>query len=527
MSYPAASYETPESYAPYQSYYDQTATTWPYTQTTYYSTASTTSTVTKDEEVPKWCFNAPSMVMTLLAVIFFMLIGSVTTLILLALGHQLSSGTTETDYLDSSIPGGGGNIHLFLSGADAQNSTDMDTPPAPSASKNPLPKTSSRRPRIGNVDEPLVCTMGAKINSTQMFPPDALCDYILYDSLYKGYTDPLLAPRGFDASLSAFVDAYPTYQATAFGVGIAHSCMSHFASALLQADSSFEPLKPFWEKEIYHYGVLDTPTVDTSEQDLLEALLSLRIVHSRTVPLRRMGNTMLSFLAAAIPNDTLADTYVRYFKQNNVPDVFIALGHYVRGDNTLPTCIIMPPTVLHRPASGHGSYQHDLTSAANGIDVVSTQRSKTKLALSVTLKGRLATGADPHLLAFQDFCISNSSMESFASYAEVCKSPDYSRREIYSSFYEATQLRHSGRSLVFSYDDRTGLSKKLCSIKAQHTSTKFGIAVFDLDYADFSGVCSTKRGPFPILHALRRVLDFFKAGHVTPGNVGDCEKQAT
>ncbi|KAL1427112.1 hypothetical protein MTO96_017719 [Rhipicephalus appendiculatus] len=369
--------------------------------------------------------------------------------------------------------------------------------------------------------------MGSKTNSTQMFPPDALCDYILYDSLYKGYTDPLRAPADFDASLRTFVDAYATYDTTAFGIGIAHSSTSYLTSALLTPGSSFEPLKPFWEKEIYHYGVLDTPTVDTREQDLLVALASLRILRSKTAPLRGMGNTVLSFLAAAVPNDTLADTYVSYFKQNNLPDVFIALGHYVRGDNTLPTCIIMPPTALHRPTIGHDSYQHDLTSAASGIDVVSTQRSETKLALSVTFKGRLATAAAPTLLAFQDLCLRHSGMVSFASYAEVCKSPDYSRREIYSSLYGSTQLRHTGGSVVFSYDDRAGLSTKLCSIKAQHTSTKFGIAVFDLDYADFSGACSTQRGPFPILHALRRVLDFFTAGHVTTANVKDCEKQAT
>ncbi|KAL3225802.1 hypothetical protein MRX96_049082 [Rhipicephalus microplus] len=73
--------------------------------------------------------------------------------------------------------------------------------------------------------------MGSKTNSTQMFPPDALCDYILFDSLYKGYTNPLLAPSGLDASLATFVDAYATYYTTAFGVGIAYSilcCYTHY-----------------------------------------------------------------------------------------------------------------------------------------------------------------------------------------------------------------------------------------------------------------------------------------------------------
>ncbi|KAL1479574.1 hypothetical protein MTO96_015904 [Rhipicephalus appendiculatus] len=51
-----------------------------------------------------------------------------------------------------------------------------------------------------------------------MFPPDALCDCTFCDSLYEGYTDLLQATSDFNASLSAFVDAYATYQTMAFGI---------------------------------------------------------------------------------------------------------------------------------------------------------------------------------------------------------------------------------------------------------------------------------------------------------------------
>ncbi|KAL1427111.1 hypothetical protein MTO96_017718 [Rhipicephalus appendiculatus] len=97
-----AYYETPESYAPYHNYYDQTATTTgpytqssyydqtatatgPYTQSTYDATATAPSSVTNDENVSKSGSKAPSLVMTLCAVFFFLLIGAVTTIILLTL----------------------------------------------------------------------------------------------------------------------------------------------------------------------------------------------------------------------------------------------------------------------------------------------------------------------------------------------------------------------------------------------------------------------------------------------------------
>ncbi|KAL3225801.1 hypothetical protein MRX96_049081 [Rhipicephalus microplus] len=88
-----AFYETPQSYDPYYDpyyapyyapyNYDQPATTSSYAQSTYDPTATATSSVTKEGG-----FQAPSLVITLSAIILFVLIGAVTTLILLTLGES-------------------------------------------------------------------------------------------------------------------------------------------------------------------------------------------------------------------------------------------------------------------------------------------------------------------------------------------------------------------------------------------------------------------------------------------------------
>ncbi|XP_054923627.1 uncharacterized protein [Dermacentor andersoni] len=187
----------------------------------------------------------------------------------------------------------------------------------------------------------------------------------------------------------------------------------------------------------------------------------------------------------------------------------------------------MPPTAPTRPAGAPTSYQHDLTSAAEGIVTLSAAGPATKFALSVTLKGRYAVPAQKGLLSFLDSCLSNVSVESFGSYAEVCKSPDFSKRLYHSSRLHATQVRHNNGSLVFSYDDRDGLVRKLCTVNAQSQSLKFGIAVFDVDYADFSNACATQRGPFSTLQGLRRVLDYFKTRSTNPASTKECVDQAT
>ncbi|XP_037521996.1 uncharacterized protein LOC119399251 [Rhipicephalus sanguineus] len=191
-----------------------------------------------------------------------------------------------------------------------------------------------------------------------------------------------------------------------------------------------------------------------------------------------------------------------------MPDLYIALGHYSRGDNSLRTCVVVAPTQLRRPRGAEDSYQYDMTTAAESI--VRLSGLKLKSALSVTLSGHLAVPTDPNNRGFLAPCMTNDSVDSFASYAEVCKSPNYTSPATYDPSVDAAQFRHATEPIVFSYDDRKGLNKKLCTIKEEHTVTKFGIAVFDVDYADFSNVCKSRGGPFARLHLLRSVLNFFR-----------------
>ncbi|XP_070379110.1 uncharacterized protein [Dermacentor albipictus] len=66
--------------------------------------------------------------------------------------------------------------------------------------------------------------MGARLKSTQMFPPDGLCEYIFFDSLQKDGRNRLDAPGRYDTNLQTFLGAAQMHQITAFGVGISYEC---------------------------------------------------------------------------------------------------------------------------------------------------------------------------------------------------------------------------------------------------------------------------------------------------------------
>ncbi|KAH7943383.1 hypothetical protein HPB52_007692 [Rhipicephalus sanguineus] len=310
--------------------------------------------------------------------------------------------------------------------------------------------------------------MGIRTNSTQMFPPDGLCEYLFYDSLYKEGRNTFDAPDQFDTNLRTFVEIAPTYKTTAFGIGLSYNAAPDLQSYLLeQVTKKFNVMQYFWNHSIHHIGVLDSATVDPREVDIKAALNCLKILRDDfSQEIISQGIKVFTFFAASIPNAAWARFYARNFKDLRMPDLYIALGHYSRGDNSLRTCVVVAPTQLRRPRGAEDSYQYDMTTAAESI--VRLSGLKLKSALSVTLSGHLAVPTDPNNRGFLAPCMTNDSVDSFASYAE------------------------------------------LCTIKEEHTVTKFGIAVFDVDYADFSNVCKSRGGPFARLHLLRSVLNFFR-----------------
>ncbi|XP_075724137.1 uncharacterized protein LOC142766802 [Rhipicephalus microplus] len=374
-------------------------------------------------------------------------------------------------------------------------------------------------------DQPLVCTMGVRTNSTQMFPPDGLCEYLFYDSLYIMGRNTFVPRDQFDVHLKTFVEIASSYKTTSFGVGFTYSSAYHLEAYLLQqATKKFNVMQRFWDHSIYHIGVVDSATVNPTEAELIPALVCLKILRDNfSQEIVNQGIKVFTFFAASIPDANWARFYIRNFTNVIMPDVYIALGHYSRADNSLPSCRAVPPTLLRKPQGAEDSYQYDLTTAAESI--VRLSGLGLKSVLSVSLKGHLALLTDPDKRGFLAPCMTNDSLDSFASYAEVCRSPNYST-PVYDQVVDAVQYRFAYGPTVFSYDDRKGLANKLCKIKEQHIDTKFGIAVFDIDYADFSNACRSRGGPFARLHLLRSILNFFRTRYRSAADMKDCMQLA-
>ncbi|KAK8761744.1 hypothetical protein V5799_026988 [Amblyomma americanum] len=229
------------------------------------------------------------------------------------------------------------------------------------------PTASTKSPRLSMDEQPLVCTMGSRTNSVQMFPQDGLCEYLFFDSVDKDNRNPLALPNEWDIDLRVFLNAPSRYSTTAFGVGFAFE--KAFSVYRQLGNTTPSLLQPFWRNDIFHFGILDTATRNPWRADVELALLVLKVCRND------------SFLQAS-----------------------------------------------------------------------------------------------------------------------------------YSRSADAVLAVHESEPVLFAYDNELGLARKLCTVKAQRLSLRFGIAVYDLDYEDFSNFCGplNKFGAFSRLHAIRSILNFYR-----------------
>ncbi|KAH7950242.1 hypothetical protein HPB49_021552 [Dermacentor silvarum] len=351
--------------------------------------------------------------------------------------------------------------------------------------------------------QPLLCTMGTNTYLTSMFPRDGLCDYIFYDSIYKEDISTFDPPDELNSDLRIFVEQRKEYSITAFGISFGFKHASFLTSNLSRNKEPNSPfmVSYFWQHSIYHFGVLDTPTNDVAESSVQVALDLLKLVNDLSELQRTKGHSCFMAFAAVVPNTVWASFYVGAFAKTVWPHIFIGLGHYVNGDNTFTDCCIMPPTVVMRPAQAM---------VVGSFDMLTSNSTPPVWAISVTMKGRWTVAEAEETPNFLSRCVHDPSAESFGNIAQVCNDPDF-ERVVNDLQLHSTLTYGDNHSRVFSYDDEYAFREKLCRLKAEHTSIEFGIAVFDLEYEDFSNSCSfaNSRGAFSRLKLLRLLIDFF------------------
>ncbi|KAH7973523.1 hypothetical protein HPB49_002094 [Dermacentor silvarum] len=103
--------------------------------------------------------------------------------------------------------------------------------------------------------------------------------------------------------------------------------------------------------------------------------------------------------------------------------------------------------------------------------------------------------------------------------ADVCKSQNY-QKTYYDEAHHAMVAYNEDLERMFVYDDENALNAKLCTAKGFYHNLKYGVAAYNLEYADGTDVCGA--GEYPRIRALRRITKSLANAFVSPHSVGDC-----
>ncbi|XP_077492011.1 uncharacterized protein LOC144102685 [Amblyomma americanum] len=214
--------------------------------------------------------------------------------------------------------------------------------------------------RGGIGPEILICTYGRRTTADRVMASDGLCDIAFYDSIYADGRN-ILGDNRFGSDLVTFMGAVARYRKTKLGVAFAFQHIDQLGNDLRRTNPN--PLQVFWQRRIYHTGVLDTPPNATRSQMMI-AMSRIMILDRFAQSQRALNHRALTALSLPTPAREWIYFINDEFKRLQfIPDLLVVYGHYPFGDNTVDNCAVMPPTRLSAVPLAlelRGSYSYDM-----------------------------------------------------------------------------------------------------------------------------------------------------------------------
>ncbi|KAL1444929.1 hypothetical protein MTO96_045307, partial [Rhipicephalus appendiculatus] len=153
-----------------------------------------------------------------------------------------------------------------------------------------------------------------------------------------------------------------------------------------------------------------------------------------------------------------------------------------------------------------------------------TRHGRRFWALSVTIKGRWTKLKAGEPVDFLSECEHDPSAESFGRYADACEDPSFSYKNDSKSEVVGALYYNKMDRRILSFDNNTNLVLKVRMLRAQHLTFACGIAAYDVDFDDYSGVCHSESvyDYFTNVFTLAVVRDYVRYVFTYPEDYNDC-----
>ncbi|XP_065301972.2 uncharacterized protein [Dermacentor albipictus] len=431
--------------------------------------------------------------------------------------HSSTAGFPSMPYGNRSSAGRTESIASV--GSMSVSSAQSETKSGEAEVTKPLPELSEPIP--SQPPPPLICVFEDRMNTTMEFPEDGLCDYVFYSPFEPNNGMGLTGP--FNDKLKHFLVNAMTQEATQYGLGLDFNRIADHKQVLERPDA-LSILENITKRGISHFGYLNTIQYGFGKQHLKAMLTNLKELSEVLSPKRTALRPIYTVLALGLPTFGWVRMTAKYFERYFKPDIVVSLAHLVVEDKHLADCTIMPPTFLYLPYAK--SYAYSLMTAHQAVKEMKHLSPNVTMAVSVGLYGRWykpsngkTLDTSPHKkYSVQKECADITEFQ-LGNVADVCKSPNY-QKTYYDEAHHAMVAYNEDLERMFVYDDEKALNAKLCRAKQFYYNFKYGVAAYNLEYADGSDVCGT--GEFPRIRALRRITKSLAQAFKSPLSVKDC-----
>ncbi|XP_065303460.1 uncharacterized protein [Dermacentor albipictus] len=371
-----------------------------------------------------------------------------------------------------------------------------------------------------------LCTVDCNIRME--VPPDGVCDFIFFDSLYVtcggGVGGAQTTPK-----LQRFFDLATQGNHTQFGCSIDALHLAEFVDDIGKSDSLKWAQEKLWANNVYHWGVMNVYHVLVFQHpDIVKkALEALKAVAHFSQPSSVKRVASYTFLGVyVLPYLKPCENIGLHTKSVFSPDMIVVLGHLSYQENKFKGfayyCYVLAPNLLtldqHIVYSRNKTawYSHTLGDAAVLATCLRQERDiKSPLAISFTLKGRMYQPKVKEAIDETLFkkCIPGN----FSQYVDPLEFCDLAKKGYISGPFfvniDKTNIAFvttPERTTVVYFDSKDTLRLKICVLKYQAVDLAVSLAPYDVNYDFDSFDCNAVSNFSRTVHIATTVLDFIK-----------------
>ncbi|XP_054930866.2 uncharacterized protein [Dermacentor andersoni] len=400
--------------------------------------------------------------------------------------------------------------------------TTLTVTTTPATTTSTLPPIVYRPPTMYSV----VCTVDCNIR--MVVPPDGVCDFIFFDSLYVtcggGVGDAQTTPK-----LQRFFDLAAQGNDTQFGCSIDALQLGDFVTDIGKSDSLKWAQEKLWANNVYHWGVMNIYHVlYFQDPDIVKkALEALKAAAQFSQPSSVKRVASYTFLGIyALWGHKACETIGLQTKSVFSPDMIVVLGHLSYQENKFKSfayqCYVFAPNLLNLDVSllhvrtQLAHYYHTLGDAAVLANCLrQAQDIQSPLAISFTLKARMY---QPEVKRSIDETMYKKCVPgNFSQDVDPIEFCDLVKKGYVSgpSFVNVDKTIISfvttpERTTVVYFDSTDTLRVKICQLKYQALHLTVSLAPYDVNYDFDSFYCNSVSNFSRTVHIATTVLDFLK-----------------